>query len=48
MKKLALILLIVALSIGIGSCSVRKYNERFDRLYSGFKNVEIENVISED
>jgi len=45
MKKSVLIL--ITLSIGIGSCSARKYNERFDRLYSVNKKVEIETLVQD-
>lgn len=44
MKKTLLILVTIFIIVGMGSCSVRKYNERFDRLYSGFKSVEVMNV----
>ncbi|WP_299116622.1 oxidoreductase [uncultured Winogradskyella sp.] len=46
MKKSILILLIASI-IGLGSCGIRKYEERFNRLYSGFNKVEIETLVED-
>ncbi len=47
MKKAFLILVTVSIIIGLGGCSVRKYNERFDRLYAIKKTVEIETLVED-
>ena len=47
MKKPFLILVTVSIIIGLGSCSVRKYNERFDRLYAVKKTIEIETLVED-
>ena len=47
MNKLLLVLVAMFLIIGLGSCGLRKYNERFDRLYGGFNRVEIENLLED-
>ncbi|OUS01941.1 oxidoreductase [Flavobacteriales bacterium 33_180_T64] len=47
MKKTVFIIAIIVISIGIGGCSIRKYNERFERLYSGFKTVEVKTLIQD-
>ena len=47
MKKSFFILVVLIVSIVIGSCSVRKSNERSDRLHSGFNSVEIENLLED-
>ena len=44
MKNSLLILVTIFIIFGLDSCSVKKYNERFDRLYSGFKRVDIETL----
>ncbi|WP_299123754.1 oxidoreductase [uncultured Winogradskyella sp.] len=47
MKKSFVILVAVLIIIGLGSCSVKKYNERFDRLYAVKKQVVIETLVQD-
>lgn len=45
MKKSFLFIVLVITSIGIWSCSIKKYNERFNRLYAIKKKIKIETLL---
>lgn len=47
MKKSLLLLFSVILIVGLGSCGVRKYNERYERLYRGFNKIEIKTLVED-
>ena len=47
MRKVFSVIVLLIISIGVGSCVSRKYSERFDRLYDIKKTVDIK-ILKQD
>ncbi|WP_460219603.1 WD40/YVTN/BNR-like repeat-containing protein [Psychroserpens sp. MEBiC05023] len=47
MKKILVLLLASLLIVGLGSCGMRKFNQRYERLYNVIKSVEIETLMQD-